>query len=289
MAKATPISFKEFRTKFATEEDCRNYLFEERFPEGFVCPKCGGSEYYYLKKRRVCQCKSCRRQTSVTAGTVMHRTHLPLTVWFWAIYLCATDKRGISAKGLARQLELSYESAWYLLVRIRSAMQDRDQNYMLEGLVEMDEAYLGASKRGRKRGRGTERKKMAVAVSKTENDCPLFLRLQMISDVTTASLQAVINESVKTGSTIECDGYKSYPGLENVFVDASAYETGDLKWVHVAIGNFKAFLLGTYHGSCGDYQPYLNEFCFRYNRRFKPAQLFTRLSRAVATSRALLS
>ena len=130
---------------------------------------------------------------------------------------------------------------------------------------------------------------MAVAVSKTENDCPLFLRLQMISDVTTASLQAVINESVKTGSTIECDGYKSYPGLENDFVDASAYETGDLKWVHVAIGNFKAFLLGTYHGSCGDYQPYLNEFCFRYNRRFKPAQLFTRLSRAVATSRALLN
>ena len=168
-------------------------------------------------------------------------------------------------------------------------MQDRDQNYMLEGLIEMDEAYLGAPKRGKKRGRGTERKKMAVAVSKTENDCPLFLRLQMIPDVTTASLQAVINESVKTGSTIECDGYKSYPGLENVFVDASAYETGDLKWVHVAIGNFKAFLLGTYHGSCGDYQPYLNEFCFRYNRRFKPAQLFTRLSRAVATSRALLS
>ena len=82
---------------------------------------------------------------------------------------------------------------------------------------------------------------------------------------------------------------KSYPGLENVFVDASAYETGDLKWVHVAIGYFKAFLLGTYHGSCGDYQPYLNEFCFRYNRRFQLAQLFTRLSRAVATSRALLS
>lgn len=225
----------------------------------------------------------------MTAGTVMHHTHLPLTVWFWAIYLCATDKRGISAKGLARQLELSYESAWYLLVRIRSAMQDRDQNYMLEGLIEMDEAYLGAPKRGKKRGRGTERKKMAVVISKTESNCPLFLWLQMIPDVTKASLQAVINESVKTGSTIECDGLKSYPGLENVSINASTYETGDLKWVHVAIGNFKAFLLGTYHGSCGDYQPYLNEFCFRYNRRFAPAQLFTRLSRAIATSRALLN
>ena len=91
MAKGTPISFKEFRTKYATEEDCRNYLFEERFPDGFVCPKCSGREYYYRKKRCTCQCKSCRRQTSVTTGTVMHRTHLPLTAWFWAIYLCATD------------------------------------------------------------------------------------------------------------------------------------------------------------------------------------------------------
>lgn len=89
-------------------------MFEVRFPEGFVCPKCGCHEYYYLSTRHTCQCKNCRRQTSVTSGTVMHRTHLPLTVWFWAIYLCATDKRGISAKGLARQLDLSYESAWYL-------------------------------------------------------------------------------------------------------------------------------------------------------------------------------
>ena len=109
----------------------------------------GHRDYYYLKSRHTCQCRGCRRQTSVTAGTVMHHTHLPLTIWFWAIYLCATDKRVISAKGLARQLELSYESAWYLLVRIRSAMHDRDQNYMLQGIIEMDEACLGASKHGK--------------------------------------------------------------------------------------------------------------------------------------------
>ena len=108
MEKAARITFTEFRTQFATEEDCRKYLFEERFPNGFECPKCGGRDYYYLKSRHACQCRGCRRQTSVTAGTVMHHTHLPLTIWFWAIYLCATDKRGISAKGLARQLELSW-------------------------------------------------------------------------------------------------------------------------------------------------------------------------------------
>lgn len=289
MAKAAQITFRDFRTRFATEDDCRNYLFLERFPEGFVCPKCGSREYYYIKTRHTCQCKYCRHQTSVTAGTVMHRTHLPLTVWFWAIYLCATDKRGISAKGLARQLELSYESAWYLLARIRSAMHDRDQNYLLEGIIEMDEAYLGAPKRGKRRGRGTERKKMAVVVSKDEKERPLFLRLQIIPDVTTATLQNVVDHHVKQDSTIECDGYKSYPGLKHVTVNQSKYQGDDLKWVHVAIENFKAFLLGTYHGSCGNYQPYLDEYCFRFNRRFHPSQLFARLSRAVATSCALLN
>ena len=289
MAKAEQISFKEFRTLFSTEDDCRQYLFEERFPGGFECPRCGSREYYSLKTRHVCQCKRCHRQTSVTAGTVMHRTHLPLTVWFWAIYLCATDKRGISAKGLARQLDLPYESAWYLLVRIRSAMHDRDQNYLLEGIVEMDESYLGAPKHGKKRGRGTEREKMAVAVSKDAEDHPLFLRLQIIPDVTAKTLQNVVNAHVKPGSVIECDGYSSYPKLNNVTVDASKYQNGDLRWVHIAIGNFKAFLLGTYHGSCGDFQPYLDEFCFRFNRRFQPRQLFSRLSRAVATSCALLT
>lgn len=289
MAKAAQISFKDFRTRFATESACRKYMFEVRFPDGFVCPKCGCREYYYLSTRHTCQCKNCRRQTSVTAGTVMHRTHLPLTTWFWAIYLCATDKRGISAKGLARQLELSYESAWYLLVRIRSAMQERDQDYLLSGMIEMDEAYLGAPKSGKKRGRGTERAKMAVAVSKDSMGRPKFLRLRMIPDITTRTLQNVVDQYIQKGSTIKCDGYRSYPGLENVTVDASKYEPGDLSWVHTAIGNFKSFLLGTYHGSCGDYQPYLDEFCFRFNRRFRPGQLFARLSRAVATSCGLLN
>ena len=109
MAHAERITFAEYRSRFATEADCREYLFQIRFPEGFVCPKCGCTEYYPIRTRHICQCKNCRKQTSVTAGTVMHRTHLPLTVWFWAIYLCATDKRGISAVALSGQLCISYE------------------------------------------------------------------------------------------------------------------------------------------------------------------------------------
>lgn len=115
MAKAAAISFKEFRTRYHTEDACREELFRQRFPDGFVCPKCGCKEFYIIRSRNICQCRSCRHQTSVTAGTMMHRTHLPLTVWFWAIYLCVTDKRGISAVQLSRTLGISYDSAWHLL------------------------------------------------------------------------------------------------------------------------------------------------------------------------------
>ncbi len=111
----------------------------------------------------------------------------------------------------------------------------------------------------------------------------------MIPNITTKMLQNVVNQYIQKDSAIECDGYRRYPDLENVTVDASKYELGSLKWVHTAIGNFKSFLLGTYHGSCSDYQLYLDEFCVRFNRRFQPGQLFARPSRAVATSCALLN
>ena len=130
MAKAATISFKEFQMRYHTEETCREELFRQRFPEGFVCPTCGCKEFSVIRSRNLCQCRSCRHQTSVTAGTVMHRTHLPLTVWFWAIYLCVTDKRGISAVQLSRTLGIGYDSAWHLLARIRKGKETNITNFL---------------------------------------------------------------------------------------------------------------------------------------------------------------
>ena len=199
MARAESITFEEFRTGFSSED-------------------------------------ACRHQTSVTAGTVMHRTHLPLTIWFWAIYLCATDKRGISAV----------------------------------------------------QRRGTDKAKIVVALSKTENGAALFTRMQVVEDVTGGTLQQVVDETVAPGSKIECDGYRSYKNLSGVELDAKKYEPGDLHWLHKAISNLKAFLLGTYHGRCTQLQSYLDEFCFRFNRRKTGDQIFLRLARAVAASCAQL-
>ena len=166
MAHAESITFGEFRTSFSTEEACRTALFRLRFPNGFVCPKCGCTEYYPVRGRNTFQCRACRHQTSVTAGTVMHRTHLPLTAWFWAIYLCATDKRGISAVQLSRTLNICYESAWYLLHRIRRAMAQRDENYALSGIVEMDDGYVVAGRTRRRSWWRCQKRKLARPCSR---------------------------------------------------------------------------------------------------------------------------
>lgn len=136
MAKQQKISFTEFRKQFSNEDSCREYLFTRRWSTGFVCPKCGHNACYCLSTRKIFQCKACRHQTSVTAGTVMHRSHLPLLVWFWAIYFVARDKRGYSALQLFRELDLPYNTAWFLLQRIRFVMGQRDANYTLSGLVD---------------------------------------------------------------------------------------------------------------------------------------------------------
>ena len=151
--------------RFATEDACRAELFRLRFAEGFICPKCGGREFYPIKGRNTYQCRCCRHQTSVTAGTVMHHTRLPLTIWFWAIWLVATDKRGISAVQLANTLGICYDSAWHLLDRIRAAMGQRDAQYLLNGIVEMDDGYVGGPCHGEKRGRGTEKAQVVAALS----------------------------------------------------------------------------------------------------------------------------
>ena len=193
MAKAAVISFKEFRTRYHTEEGCQEELFRQRFPEGFLCPKYGCKEFYAIRNRNICQCRSCRHQTSVIAGTMMHRTHLPLTVWFWAIYLYVTDKRGISAVQLSRTLGISYDSAWYLLERIQKAMGQRDEHYLLSGIVKMDDYFVSGPSHNGKRGRGTDKIKAVAAISKTADGIPLFVRMKVVDDFKGKTLQQIVD------------------------------------------------------------------------------------------------
>ena len=287
MAKGKGLPLGTFLKRFSTESACLEYLAAQRWKEGYVCPKCGSRHGYRLRNGRY-QCAQCRYQVSVTAGTVLHKTHLPLTKWFLAFYLVCLDKRGISAVQLSRQLGMTYKSAWYLLKRVRAAMGQRDEKHQLEGVIEFDDAYFGGAVRGKKRGRGTEKAKVFVAVSLDGQGNPRHLKMWVTPNLKQASVRKFAQAAFAENSVIRSDGYRSYiPALKGFSHEYKSYDpsSGLLHWLHILVSNAKAFISGTYHGLPKDnLQSYLDEFCFRFSRRsFGPA-LLDRLVLAIATS-----
>lgn len=286
MAKVEAMTLLQFQKQFATEADCASYLMYKRWKDGYHCPKCQHQAYYYITTRKLYECQQCRHQTSITAGTLLHKTKLSLTTWFWAVYLVAHDKRGKSALSLSQILGLNYVTARRLLRKIRAAMKERDSLYRLSGLVEMDDAYFGAPRKG-KDGRGTDKAKAVIALSKDAKNHPAFLRIEVIDQVSIEEIKRVAKACVKPGSRIVSDGHSSYKPLAEMgyIHEPKDYYKADkddfLKMLHNVIGNAKAYIQGTYHGLGPKYlQSYFDEFCFRFNRRFNPNEIFDRLLNA---------
>lgn len=284
MGKRKQITLMEFMERFRTEEQCREYLYRKRWPKGFVCPKCGGTHAYSLTNGKY-QCTQCKYQASVTAGTVMHRTHAPLTKWFLAMYFVANDKRGISALRLKDEIGVTYKTAWYMLTRIRKAMERRDDSHQLEGVVEFDDAFFGGPTVGKKRGRGTEKMKVFVALSLDANGNPLYLKMKTTENIQQKSVRKFAEKHIAKGSTIRSDDYCSYgPALTEYIHEPVKYDVkGEaLHWLHIMISNAKSFILGTYHGLPKEnLSSYLAEFCFRFSRRNFAHALFSRLAFAM--------
>ena len=284
MAQQDPISFFEFKNKYNTEEVCRGHLFKLRWPDGFVCPRCGHTECYSLKTRHIHECKQCHYQASETSGTIMEKTRVPLEKWFWAIYLVSTDKRGHSALSLMKEIQVTYKTAWYMLHRLRTAMMEKDWNYKLSNIVETDEAFFGAPSHGAgKRGRGTDKAKVIVSASITDDGRPLFAKMETADKLNSITIKDFAKSNIEIGSTISSDGSDLYLqltqiGYKHISTVNNQEDKEHLKWVHILISNAKALIGGTFHGLDEKYlNLYLGEFCFRFNRRFWPNQLFNRL------------
>lgn len=284
---AYPRSLLDFQRRFPDDAACAAYLAAVRWPEGFVCPACGGRRACLLvTKAHTYQCSTCHRQTSVTAGTVMHGSKLPLTVWFWAAYLMATHSNGISARQLWKQLGLgSYKSAWLLAAKLRRAMVDPGRN-PLSGLVEVDETQLSYRTRNDPPagggGRSGQGKLQVAAAVEVQGKGPGRVRLAVITDASAASLHAFLKASVAAGTTIRTDGWAGYSGAPNLHhephtVGAIAAHVV-LPWVHRLFSNLKTWALGVYHGLRKRHlQSYLDEFVFRFNRRRTPHAAFRTL------------
>jgi transposase-like protein len=288
--KYQEISLLEFQEKYRSEEDCQNRLFELRWPEGFVCPRCKHSKYYNLPKRGLFQCKGCGYQASLTAGTVMHGTRTPLRIWFWAIFLFASDKRGLSALALSKRLQISYWRAWTMLQKIRQAMRERDSHYKLAGIVEIDDSFFGGPKPGEdKRGRGSSKTTVIVEAS-TCGEGVGFAKMTVVDQLDAKSISKIVVGNITENQTVKTDGLPAYNVVaENGHTHQREIVKGKkahtvLKWTHILVSNAKAFILGTFHGIDRKHlQGYLDEFCYRFNRRRWEGQLFDRLVTACVT------
>lgn len=280
-----PKTILEFEERFATEDACREYLIQLRWPDGFRCPRCGHDQAW-LSKRDLYRCRQCDLQTSVTAGTIFQDTRKPLRLWFRAIWYVVGQKNGVSALGLQRVLGLgSYRTAWIWLHKLRCAMvrPGRDQ---LSGTVEVDETYIGGARPG-KRGRGAAGKTLVVIAVEDKGNHIGRIRLTRVEDATAKSLGAAVKGSVATGSIVRTDGWSGYSGLAPAkyahTVARQEFNVGDnlLPLAHRVASLLKRWIQGTHQGAVQpshlDY--YLDEFTFRFNRRTSRSRgkLFYRL------------
>lgn len=291
----TPVSFptglREFQLQFATEEACHEYLAQCRWPDGYKCPRCGNPHAYVLAKVGRWKCVGCRHQTSLTSDTILHNTKTPLTLWFWAAYLMTTDKRGISALLLQRQLGIRrYETAWMLLHKLRRAMVNFTRE-PLHGEVEVDETWIGGPQpgiRGSRQLKGRKAALVAVAVEKRGSGSGR-VRMEVIPDFTKKTMTGFLQRNVASGSTIYTDGFKSFDGVveagcmhvPRIQPPKAELRKGAASAVPLAdraIGNLQNWLIGTHHGvSPRHLHVYLDEFVFRHNRRRKPMAAFQTL------------
>lgn len=292
--RSFPRSLPEFQRLFPDDAACAAYLEQARWHDGFVCPHCqaAGEPFRFANRSGVLRCRKCRRDTGLTAGTVMERTHTPLSVWFWAAYLVSSQTPGMSATQFQRQIGLSrYETAFQILHKLRAGMVRPDQDRIggrPNEHVEIDEAYVGGRTRGKGRG-VTDKVLVACAVEVRQRKAGRYagrVRLAIVADRGANSLCGFVESAITPGTQIITDDWSGYASLgQRGYAHLAVTERGDprvadvfLPIVHLVFANLKSWLNGTHHGvSHHHLQAYLNEFTFRFNRRFYPFNAFRSL------------
>lgn len=289
-----------FTAHFGDEQTCRNHFKSQRDAQGVVCKKCGHTHHYWKKDKWSYECKSCKFRTSLRSGTIMQNSNLPFLVWYRAMFLMSTTKKGFSAKEIQRQLGLKrYEPVWAMVHKLRKAMGDRDAKYTLEGMIEMDEGYFTVESseleqaKG-KRGRGAVGKQnVAVMAESTQLENPKtgkkssqvrYFKAKVLKTHKADEINQTVEESLDEKSIVLTDKSTSYVDISD-YIEMHVTEKSSkdstketLKWVHIFISNAKRNLLGNYHKIKGKYlQLYLNEFVNKLNRRYFEDKLFDRL------------
>lgn len=282
------LSLPKFLESYGSEQQCRDALFEKRWPNGFVCPHCGNTTYCELGTRQLYQCHQCHHQTSLIAGTVFENTKLALTTWYLAIYLLTQHKSGVSALQLSRDLGVGYKAAWMIKHKLMQVMLEHQQKEKLSGRVEIDDAYLGGEHAGIV-GRGSPNKvPIIAAVQTTDDKQPVVIQLRRINGFRKTALAHYAQTSLQPGCTVWSDGLACFKAIAEAGCTHMPLVTGGgrssaknptFKWVNTVLGNVKNAITGTYHAVSKKHVPrYLAEFEYRFNRRYDLPTMIERLA-----------
>lgn len=295
-----------FTAHFVDEQSCRQHFKSERDKQGVVCKKCGSTTHYWKKDKECYECKSCRFRTSLRSGTIMENSNLSFLVWYRAMFLMSTTKKGFSAKEIQRQLGLKrYEPVWSMVHKLRKAMGNRDARYTLEGMIEMDEGYFTVAsteieQNQGKRGRGAAGKQNVLVSAEStpledikngaKSNHVRYFKAKVLDTHQAEQVNEYVETSLDEKSIVFTDKSTSYVDIadyvEMHVTEKSSKESTEetLRWVHIFISNAKRNLLGNYHKIKGKYlQLYLNEFVYKLNRRYFGEKLFDRVVVAAIT------
>ena len=297
------MNLLNFVEQYPDEASCKARWKSMRDQQGVECPRCKGKDHYWKKDKESYECKHCGSRQSLRSNTVMHGSNLPFRYWFVAIHLLTSTKKSFSAAELQRQLgHKRYEPIWYLLHKLRSVMGKRDEQYELSGVIELDEGFFTTEiteeekKKPLKRGRGSQQKSKVLVMAEStpikDDQTPKggktrkvnHIKMLVIPDLKAENITPLVEENISCESVIDSDDSTSYVELKNVVKTHSPQviakeDVGKiLPWVHIAISNAKRQFLNIYHQMESLHlQNYLNEFCYKFNRRYFGENLFDRL------------
>ena len=284
------MSEAQFEASYGTEALCQAALVRWRWPEGFKCPGCEGRKHCIVKRgaRILYQCNACRKQTSVSAGTIFASSKLGLRLWFKAMYLLTQSKKGISSLELGRRLGVMQTTAWTLKHKLAQVMIERNAARRLKGEVQIDDAYMGGSRPGTC-GRGAAGKTPFVAaVSMTSDGKPDQIALRRVARFSRTAIARFAGATLEAGVHAISDGFRCFAGVTEAGCAHTPVKTGSgakaaknpcFKWVNTTLGNIKAAMVGTYRAVRAKHVPrYLAEFEYRFNRRYRLEAMIDRLA-----------
>ena len=294
-----------FSKDFGTEDQCKIHYKVVREKEGIKCKKCECTKHYWIQSHWQWQCSQCSFRTTLKSGTIMEHSKMPFTKWYAVIAFMTFSKKGISATEMQRQLGHKwYLSIWRLMHKVREGMGKRDALYQLTDMVELDEGYFTVEvpdKTKLKRGKGSQKQNNVVVMAEStrlenlatgaKSTCCRYFKMKVLDGHDSSPINDAVKENVAEMSFVFSDKSKTYMNIAD-YVEAHVMEKSNkettslsLKWVHIAIGNARKNFLGVYHKMKGKYlQKYLDEFCYKLNRRYFGKRLFDRVTIAMATN-----